>query len=91
MAAAQATVISLLGALIGLAVGLVPGVAITYPLTGTQECDQFTNVCSGQFVDPIIEIPWLWLGVVVAAVPLVAALVAAAAVRREPVMTRRAT
>ncbi len=91
MAAAQAIVISLLGALIGLAVGLVPGIAITYPLTGTQECDQFTNVCTGTFVDPIIEIPWLWFGVVVAAVPLVAALVAAVAVRREPVMTRRAT
>jgi putative ABC transport system permease protein len=91
MAAAQATVISLLGALIGLAVGLVPGVAITYPLTGTQQCDEFTNVCTGTFVDPVIEIPWLWLGVVAAAVPLVAALVAAVSVRREPVMTRRAT
>ncbi len=91
MAAAQATVISLIGALIGVAVGLVPGVAITYPLTGRQDCDQFTNVCTDAFVDPIIRIPWLWFGVIAVAVPLLAAVVAAVAVRREPVMTRRAT
>ncbi|MCA0292574.1 MAG: ABC transporter permease [Actinobacteria bacterium] len=91
MAAGQAIVISLLGALIGVAVGLVPGIAITFPLTGNTQCDRLTNMCQEGYAHPIIKIPWLWLGLLVVAVPLTAALVSALAVRRAPTMTRRAT
>ena len=44
----------------------------------------------GARVDPTIVIPWLPLTAVVVGVPLVAALLSAAAIRRAPALTRRA-
>jgi len=87
-AAAQATVTGLLGALLGIAVGLVPGVAISYPLTaGSGNFDPVT----GRETPPVhfLEIPWTPLLLVVLGVPLLAGLLSAAAIRKAPVMTRR--
>ncbi len=69
MAAAQAVTLSLVGAALGLAVGLVPGIAITYPLTG-RSWDPATM--TERLGDPIIVVPWLALGAIVVATPLVA-------------------
>lgn len=91
MAAAQAFVLSAIGSVLGVAIGMVPGVAITYPLTGQPPCDPITGMCEGGFADPTIVIPWFWLTVAAIGVPVLAALIAAAAVRRAPVMTRRTT
>jgi putative ABC transport system permease protein len=91
MAAAQAFVIGAIGSLIGVAVGMVPGIAITYPLTGQVPCDPITGMCSGDYAAPTILIPWLWLAVAAVGVPVLAALIAAVSVRRAPVMIRRAT
>jgi putative ABC transport system permease protein len=87
LAAAQAMVVGLIGALLGIAVGLVPGIAMSYPLT-TLSWDPMT----GEQVraDPITVIPWLPLALIVIGVPLLAGLLSAAAVRRAPAMTRRA-
>jgi putative ABC transport system permease protein len=86
-AAAQAATVAFLGALVGIAVGLAPGIAITYPLT-TVTWDPETGQQLQQ--DPITVIPWLHLGLVLVGVPVVAALIAAVAIRRAPTMTRRA-
>jgi putative ABC transport system permease protein len=67
-AASQAMVVGFLGALLGLAVGLVPGIAITYPLTteGGFDPDTGREVMSG----PYLEIPWGPLLLVVLGGPL---------------------
>ena len=87
LAAAQASVVALIGAVLGIAVGVVPGVALTYPLT-SQSWDPTTGVEIHRA--PIIEIPWLPLTAVVVGVPLIAALLSYAAIRKAPAMTRRA-
>ena len=87
LAAAQAAVVALIGAVVGIAVGLVPGIALTYPLT-SQSWDPATGIeVKGA---PIIVVPWLPLAAVVVGVPLVAALLSYAAIRKAPAMTRRA-
>jgi putative ABC transport system permease protein len=87
LAASQAVVVGLIGAVLGVAVGLVPGIAVTYPLTA-QNWDPITGqeVATG----PTLVIPWLPLVLVVVGVPLVAGLLAAAAIRRAPAVARRA-
>jgi len=77
IAASQTLIVSACGALLGVAVGLIPGIASTWPLTarGSQP--------------PTIAIPWLPLTAVGVGVPLLAAGLAWIAVRRDPQMTRR--
>jgi putative ABC transport system permease protein len=88
MAAAQAFTLSVVALVVGLAVGLVPGIALTYPLTATR----WDGVTGRQVIgDPTVVIPWLDLGAVLIGVPLLAAALSAAAVRRAPELTRRAT
>lgn len=86
MAAAQALVLAAVGCVLGVAVGLVPGIAIARLLT-SENYDALT----GMSVDgsSILVIPWLQLGVVALLVPLVAAGIAAAGIRRAPQVTRR--
>jgi putative ABC transport system permease protein len=86
VAASQALVVAACGCLLGLLVGLVPGIAITWPLT-TQGWDPATGQQFAQ--SPIIVIPWLHLAAVCVGVPLLAAGLAWMAVRRQPRMTRR--
>ncbi len=77
MAAAQALVIGLLGAVTGVAVGFLPGIAAAYPLTSS----------NGQ--PPIIAVPWLLLLGMAVAVPALAAATAGAGVRSRLPLTRR--
>ncbi|MBE3073727.1 MAG: FtsX-like permease family protein [Actinobacteria bacterium] len=86
IAAAQAWVVAACGCLFGVAVGMIPGIAITWPLT-TQGSDPVTGQPITQ--SPIIVIPWLHLVAVCVGVPLLAAGLAWLAVRRHPQLTRR--
>jgi putative ABC transport system permease protein len=86
IAASQALVVAACGCLLGLLVGLVPGIAITWPLT-TQGWDPATEQQLIQ--SPTIVIPWMHLMAICAGVPLLAAGLAWLAVRRHPQMTRR--
>lgn len=88
MAAAQAFLLAAVGCLLGVAVGLVPGIAISRPLT-SQGWDPLTGASTAQ--GAILVIPWLALLVVGVVVPLLAAGIAAAGIRRAPQVTRRAT
>lgn len=86
MAAAQAFVLAAVGCLLGVAVGLVPGIAIARLLTS----DNYDPM-SGMSIDApsILVIPWLQLAVVGLLVPLLAAGIAAAGIRKAPQVTRR--
>ena len=88
MAAAQALVLSVVGCALGVAVGIVPGVAIARPLTA-QGWDPLTNTSVDG--ESILVVPWAALLVVGVVVPLVAAALAAAGIRRAPQVTRRVT
>ncbi len=74
IAAGHAATLGVLGALLGVAAGLVTGVAVAYPLT-----------TDGQplagLLPPFLDVPWLLLLGLVVAVPAVAALVAALTTR----------
>jgi putative ABC transport system permease protein len=86
VAASQALVVSACGCLLGVAMGMVPGIAVTWPLT-TQVVDQVTGLTAT--VPPVIVIPWLSLAALCVGVPLLAAGFAWTAVRRHPQLTRR--
>ncbi|WP_431841840.1 FtsX-like permease family protein [Calidifontibacter indicus] len=82
MAAGYATAIGLVGGAVGFVVGLVPGIAVTWPLTtGTD--------ASANTTGPVIAIPWAFLAPALIGVPLVAAIVAMAVTRSNPSVTRR--
>jgi putative ABC transport system permease protein len=85
MAAAQAVVIGMLGSLAGIAVGIVPGIAVTWPLTANHNGPDGTSVWG----DPIINIPWPMLALIGIGVPLLAALAAGLGVRSRLPLTRR--
>ena len=87
VAAAQALVIGLLGAVTGVAVGFLPGIAAAYPLTTSRFVEATGQYESGQ--PPIIAIPWLLLLAVAVAVPALAAVAAGAGVRSRLPLTRR--
>ncbi|QKE83432.1 ABC transporter permease [Arthrobacter sp. NEB 688] len=88
MAAAEAFVLAAVGCVLGVAVGLVPGIAIARPLTASG-WDPLTQASrDGQSV---LVIPWADLATVGLLVPVVAALLAAAGIRRAPQVTRRST
>ena len=88
MAAAQAFLLAAVGCLLGVAVGLVPGIAISRPLT-SNGYDPLTGAPTAE--GSILVLPWQSLLVVGLLVPLVAAAIAAAGIRRAPQITRRAT
>lgn len=85
IAASYAGVIGLLGAVLGTLVGFVPGIAVTYPLTGSGWM---------QDVDPTLpqhylEVPWLLVGALVLALPLLTAAIVGATTRsRLPLVAR---
>ncbi|MEP7331148.1 MAG: FtsX-like permease family protein [Terracoccus sp.] len=85
MAASQALHLAGLGALIGAAVGLVPGIAIA---RATTVVTQYNGV-SERTAGPFLSIPWLQIIAPVVLVPLIAAAFAWLAVRRSPQVTRR--
>ena len=81
IAASQALVVAGCGVLLGVGVGMAPGIALTWPLT-THAYDQATNQATT--LPPTIAIPWLHLVAVCVVVPLLAAGLAWIAVRRHP-------
>ncbi|OFE15639.1 hypothetical protein BA895_21985 [Humibacillus sp. DSM 29435] len=85
MAASQALHLAALGALIGAAVGLIPGIAIARATTVVNGFDGTSETTIG----PFVVIPWLQIVAPVVLVPLIAAAFAWLAVRRSPQVTRR--
>lgn len=83
--AAQALTLGLTGSVTGLLIGLVPGIAVTWPLTNTPSFGDGTDSLPG----PTIDIPWLALAALVVGVPLLAALAAAIFQRRPASLTAR--
>jgi putative ABC transport system permease protein len=84
LAAAQAATTAAIGSLVGVVLGLAPGVAIAIPLTSGSDG-------VGNPTAPVIVVPWLTMGVLLVAVPTIAAALAWVAIRRSPVVTRRTT
>jgi putative ABC transport system permease protein len=80
MAMGTAAVIGGGGALVGVLVGLAPGIAVAYPLTSTDY---------GFGAHPLIEVPWLLLGGVAVGVPLLAVAVTGVFVRSRLPMAAR--
>ncbi|MEI2776372.1 MAG: ABC transporter permease [Tetrasphaera sp.] len=85
-AAAQAATVGLLGVGLGIVIGLVAGVAISYPSTssGWDEVTQQQITLS-----PTIGIPVIWLASILIGVPLIAAVIAGLSIRKAPTVTRR--
>lgn len=89
-AMAQAALISFLGAVLGLAAGLVPGIAVTWPLTAVG--GRWGDVGGIPDHGPIIAIPWTVLVGICLVVPLIAVAAAGIATRsRLPMVGRIAT
>jgi putative ABC transport system permease protein len=80
VAMCSAAVIGGLGAVLGLLVGLAPGIAVAVPLTSTDY---------GNGAHPVLDIPWTLLAGVAVAVPLLAVAVTGLAVRPRLPMARR--
>lgn len=88
MAAAQAFTLALVGGILGVVVGLGPGVTFARIATA-QGWDPLTGA---QLEDgSIIVIPWLVLAGAVIAIALVAGAIAWAGIRKAPQITRRTT
>ncbi len=90
VAAGYAGVIGLVGGLLGAAVGFVPGIAVTYPLTSTSWQPAGTLDTNGApLPDHFVDVPWLLVVGVVVLLPLVtAAVVGLAARSRLPLVAR---
>ena len=82
IAAGYAATLGLVGALLGTAAGLVPGVAVAYPLT--REGGPRRGL-----LPPFLDVPWLLVAVLVVVVPAVAAAVAALTARGTAPTVRR--
>jgi len=88
-AASQAFVVTLAGCMLGVLVGLTPGIAVTWPLTRTVNSVGNPPNIREVTLGPYVDIPWWQLLCVVLLVPLIAAGLSALAVRRAPTMVRR--
>ncbi len=100
VAGSFAVVVALVGGVVGALVGFVPGIAVTYPLTSTGSSlvvdgGEAGSVTAGFNADqlprsgPFLEIPWLLIGVLVIALPLLTGLLVAATTRsRLPLVAR---
>jgi putative ABC transport system permease protein len=87
VASAQSLVIGLLGTALGVALGFVPGLAVTWPLTAHSYSSYAPPV--GGADGPVIAIPWTLLLVVALAVPLFAGLLTGLLTRSRLPMVRR--
>jgi putative ABC transport system permease protein len=85
VAASYALVIGVLGAVLGTLVGFVPGIAVTYPLTGADWVQEIDPSLPSHF----LEVPWLLIGTLVLALPLLTAAVVGITTRsRLPLVAR---
>lgn len=81
---AHAAAIGVIGALIGIAVGIAPGLILARASTNHMMDERTHQLSGGTYA-----IPWWSLAIMLIAVPLVAALVSMLFARRKPVLTRR--
>lgn len=84
VAAGYALVLGLVGAVLGVLAGLIPGIAVSVPLTRGYADSGFsygplTDVPPDR--DFVVDLPWLLIALVLVVLPLVSAAVAAAATR----------
>ena len=83
VASAYAIVVGLVGATLGAAVGFIPGIAVTYPLTGQGWYGD------GSGPSHYLDIPWLMIASVVVLLPLLTALIVGLSARsRLPLVAR---
>ncbi len=83
VAAAYAVVVGLVGAVLGAAVGFIPGIAVTRPLTSSSGLD------AGPSTGPFLDVPWLMvLGLVVVLPAVTAVVVGLFARSRLPLVAR---
>ena len=82
----SAGLFALLGMVLGVLVGLVPGIAVAWSSTV-----QNWQARENGVTDPTIVVPWLQLVGPVIVVPLIAAAIAWVSIRRHPTVTRRLT
>jgi putative ABC transport system permease protein len=94
VASAYAVVVGVVGAVLGAAVGFIPGIAVTRPLTSagyTGGCGGVPGqeVCEGTKIGPYLDIPWLMVIALVIVLPAVTALVVGLCARsRLPLVAR---
>jgi putative ABC transport system permease protein len=95
VAASYAVVVGLVGAVLGAAIGFIPGIAVTYPLTGQQGCvitgSAVVNNCGAEVPTHYLDVPWLLIGALVVALPLLTALVVGLTTRSRLPMVARLT
>jgi len=70
VAASYALVIALVGAVLGVGVGLIPGIAVTYPLTGAE----WVQDMDPSLPDHFLAVPWLLIGSLVVGLPVITAI-----------------
>jgi putative ABC transport system permease protein len=89
VAAAYAIVVGFVGAVLGAAVGFIPGIAVTYPLT-SQSYGMIAPDGSSEFASgPFLDVPWLMILGLVVALPLLTAVVVGVFARsRLPLVAR---
>lgn len=88
VAASYALAVGAVGAVLGAAVGFVPGIAVTYPLTSTSGGGS-TDSTGTLLPDHFLDVPWLLvLGVVVGLPLLTAAFVGLTSRSRLPMVSR---
>ncbi len=90
VAAAYAGTIGLVGAVLGAAVGFIPGVAVTFPLTGSSWAEPGATTEEGvPLPDRFLDVPWLLVIGLVVVLPLVTAVVVGLTSRsRLPMVSR---
>jgi putative ABC transport system permease protein len=90
VAAAYAVVVGMVGAVLGAAVGFIPGIAVTWPLTSQgYSAGSCSNGCTFTNSGPFLDIPWLMvLGLVVVLPALTALVVGLFARSRLPLVAR---
>lgn len=86
----RAGFVAALGCWLGLAAGLVPGIAVARPLT-MADADPDAGGAAPSGHGPIIDVPWPLLGLIGIAVPLAAMLAAGLLTRSRLPMARRIT
>jgi putative ABC transport system permease protein len=90
VAAAYAGTIGLVGAVLGAAVGFVPGIAVTFPLTSSSWIPKGAAGTDGTVLpDHFVDVPWLLVTGLVLVLPLVTAgIVGLTARSRLPMISR---
>ncbi len=89
VAAAYALVVGFVGALLGAAIGFIPGIAVTYPLTATSWMPGGVDAEGNDLPSHFVDVPWLMvIGLVVVLPILTAAIVGLTARSRMPLVAR---